>query len=61
MPKLFVISLGGSLINGGEVDVKFLKDFRRLIIKQTKKGHRFILICGGGKPARGATKTQTAS
>jgi len=52
MPKLFVISVGGSLINPGQVDVNFLKNFQRLIISQTQKGHRFILITGGGKPAR---------
>jgi len=52
MPKLFVISLGGSLINPGQVDVAFLKKFRALILNQTKKGNRFILITGGGKLCR---------
>jgi uridylate kinase len=52
MKKLFVISLGGSLINPGEVDAKFLKLFRELILKQVRKGNCFILITGGGKPAR---------
>lgn len=50
--ELFVISLGGSLINPGQVDAIFLKKFRQLIISQIKKGSRFILITGGGKPAR---------
>ncbi len=52
MPKLFVISLGGSLINPGRVDNGFLKNFRALILSQIKKGNRFILVTGGGKPAR---------
>ena len=52
MSQLSIISLGGSLINPGQIDVKFLKDFRQLIISQTKKGHRFILITGGGKLCR---------
>jgi uridylate kinase len=52
MKKLFVISLGGSLINPGQIDGKFLKDFRKLIISQTKKGSRFILITGGGRLCR---------
>ena len=55
MPKknqLFVISLGGSLINHGKVDVDFLKNFRKLILAEIKKAARFILITGGGKPAR---------
>jgi uridylate kinase len=50
--KLFVISLGGSLINPGQVDAEFLKKFRKLIIAQTKKGSRFILIAGGGALCR---------
>jgi uridylate kinase len=50
--KLFVISLGGSLINPGQVDTEFLKKFLRLIINQTKRGNRFILITGGGALCR---------
>jgi uridylate kinase len=52
MSKLFVISLGGSLINPGQIDAAFLRKFRRLIIGQIKKGNRFILITGGGKLCR---------
>ncbi len=52
MKKLFVISLGGSLINPGEIDVPFLKNLRALILAQIKKGNKFILITGGGSPAR---------
>ena len=50
--KLFIISLGGSLINPGAVDTTFLKKIRALILSQTKKGGSFILITGGGRPAR---------
>jgi uridylate kinase len=50
--KLFIISLGGSLINPGEVNAAFLKNFRTLINSQTKKGSRFILITGGGALCR---------
>ncbi len=52
MNQLFVVSLGGSLINPGEIDSNFLKNFRQLVLGQVKKGNRFILITGGGKPAR---------
>lgn len=52
MKNLYIISLGGSLINPGEIDTKFLKKFRSLIIAEVKKGNRFILITGGGGPAR---------
>lgn len=52
MKKLFVISLGGSLIIPGEVDTKFLKGFKKLIQSEIKKGNRFIIFTGGGKLAR---------
>src|SRR6185369_7623776 len=52
MKNLFVISLGGSLINPGEVDVAFLKKFKALIESRVKKGDRFIIVTGGGKLCR---------
>ena len=52
MPKLFVISLGGSLVNPGEIDVAFLKNFKKTITAEIKTGCKFIIIAGGGKPAR---------
>ncbi len=52
MPKLFVISLGGSLIAPEEIDANFLKKFREVIIAQTKKGNRFIISPGGGRTCR---------
>src|SRR3989344_9669693 len=56
MKNLFVISLGGSLIVPGEVDVNFLKAFKKLIEGEIKKGSRFILITGGGKTCRNYQK-----
>jgi len=50
--KTIIISLGGSLIVPEEVDWKFLKKFRALIIKQIKKGKQFVIITGGGKTCR---------
>jgi uridylate kinase len=56
MPKpnpYIIISLGGSLIVPKDgIATQFIKDFRRLILTQIKKGRRFILICGGGTTAR---------
>jgi uridylate kinase len=52
MKKLFVLSLGGSRINPGKVDTEFLKKFQKLILSQTKKGHHFIIITGGGSISR---------
>lgn len=47
--KRIVLSLGGSLIVPGGVDVVFLKKFRKLIVDEIKKGKRFVIVCGGGK------------
>lgn len=44
----YVLSLGGSLIVPEGVDHKFLKNFISLIAERTKKGDRFIIVCGGG-------------
>ena len=46
-----VLSLGGSLIIPGEIDVKLLKRFRNVIEKNTKK-YKFVIVCGGGSIAR---------
>lgn len=50
--KIIVISVGGSLIVPEEIDVSWIKDFKKLIEKYIAKGSRFILISGGGKTAR---------
>lgn len=36
----------------GEIDWKFVKNFKKLIDKYIKKGFRFVIITGGGKTAR---------
>lgn len=46
-----VLSLGGSLIIPDKVDIKFLKEFKKVILKNTKK-YKFIIVCGGGSIAR---------
>ncbi len=50
--KLFILSLGGSLINPGEVDAAFLKSFRELVLAEIKKGRSFVIIAGGGAVCR---------
>ncbi|GHU13894.1 uridylate kinase [Spirochaetia bacterium] len=54
MSGLTVISLGGSIVAPAEVDVPFLKDFRSLIDEALEQdpARRFILVVGGGGPAR---------
>ena len=49
--KVIVLSLGGSLIIPDEVDVNFLKKFKRIIKKKTNR-YKFIIVCGGGIIAR---------
>jgi len=46
-----VISLGGSVIIPDKLDVSFLKRFKSVVKKHSKK-NRFVIICGGGKLAR---------
>lgn len=51
--KQLVISLGGSLIYPKEIDIAFLKKFKKLIIEHIKKtGQQVILVTGGGRICR---------
>lgn len=56
MKKNIVISLGGSLIAPNKIDKKFLKNFRKLILKNLKK-YNFIIVAGGGNVARDFQKS----
>ena len=49
--RVIILSLGGSLIIPDKVDTKFLKKFKKTILKNTKK-YKFIIVCGGGSIAR---------
>ncbi len=49
--NVIVISLGGSLLIPENIDIKFLKQFKKTILNNLKK-HKFIIICGGGNTAR---------
>lgn len=51
MKKVAVLSLGGSLIIPDEVNLKYLKEFKKVILKNTKK-YKFVVVCGGGSTAR---------
>jgi uridylate kinase len=48
----YVVSLGGSIINPGEIDARFLKQFVAMIKKRVKSGDRFFIVTGGGALAR---------
>ncbi len=49
--NIVVLSLGGSLIIPNEVDVKFLKKFKKVILRNSRK-YKFLIGCGGGSIAR---------
>lgn len=49
--KKIVVSLGGSLIVPENIDVQFLKNFKKLILEFNNK-YDFAIYCGGGKLAR---------
>lgn len=49
--KTLVISLGGSLIVPDNIDVNFLKNFKKIILKNINK-YNFVIFAGGGKIAR---------
>lgn len=49
--RLIVLSLGGSLIIPEKIDTAFLKQFKKILLKSTKK-YKFIIVCGGGSIAR---------
>tara|TARA_B100001971_G_C18133484_1_gene506186 strand:+ start:68 stop:850 length:783 start_codon:yes stop_codon:yes gene_type:complete len=51
MKKVIVVSLGGSLIIPDKIDIKFLKELKKVIKKNTKK-YKFVIVCGGGSTAR---------
>ena len=52
MEKIYVISLGGSLVVPNEINIKFLSLFKNIIEKKIKENKKFIIIVGGGKTAR---------
>lgn len=49
--KIIILSLGGSLIVPDKINFVFLKNFKKLILKNLKK-YNFVIFCGGGKIAR---------
>ncbi len=51
MKKVVVLSLGGSLIIPEEINDKYLKEFKKILLKNSRK-YKFIVVCGGGSIAR---------
>ena len=49
--KKIVVSLGGSVIVPDEIDYNYLKKFKKLA-KRFSKRNKLVVVCGGGKTAR---------
>jgi len=52
MDKTHIIALGGSSFVREEIDTSLLLKLKKVIDSLIKKGHRFVIITGGGGPAR---------
>ncbi len=50
--ETIVMSVGGSLIVPNNIDTTFLKALKKLVMEETARNRRFIIIAGGGKTAR---------
>lgn len=50
--EYIVLSVGGSLIVPGEIDLQFLQSFRSFILDKVRRGFSFFIITGGGQTAR---------
>ncbi len=55
MKSVIVLSLGGSIIIPDRINLKVLKEFRKVILRNTKK-YKFVIVCGGGRTARNYIK-----
>ena len=51
-PKRMILSVGGSLIIPEKINVDFLKKIKNFITTYLAQGWQFILVTGGGAPAR---------
>ena len=49
--RIIVLSLGGSLIVPEKIEPKWLDNFKKIILKNTRKW-KFVIFCGGGFIAR---------
>lgn len=47
-----IIALGGSIVRPDDINVRFLKRFRKWLLPFLKKGFRFVIVIGGGTLSR---------
>lgn len=52
MTKDFIIAVGGSIVCPDKINTEYLKALHVFIRSEIREGKRFILVVGGGAPAR---------
>lgn len=65
---MIILSIGGSLIaptdhSGktiGTIEHAFVRDFKKLILAEVKRGEKFVIVTGGGGPCRAYVHAVTA-
>ena len=50
--KTVIIALGGSIVFPDQIDWDFLRRFRSFVLREIKKGRRFVIVSGGGRLSR---------
>ena len=50
--KTVVVALGGSVVHPDAIDVPFLRHFQKFLQPFLRKGHKFVIVVGGGRLAR---------
>lgn len=50
--KVVVMALGGSIVYPDEIDVQFLKNFKKFLAPFLRRKIKFVLVIGGGKLSR---------
>lgn len=50
--KTIIIALGGSIVVPRQIQVNFLRKFRKLILRFLEKGYCFVIVVGGGNICR---------
>lgn len=50
--KVVVVALGGSIMHPDKIDIVFLKNFRKFILKWIRRDKKFVIVAGGGSVAR---------
>ncbi|RJP43769.1 UMP kinase [Candidatus Parcubacteria bacterium] len=50
--RLVIVALGGSVVCPDAIDSRFIREFKKFVEKNIKRGKRFLLVVGGGRICR---------